>query len=254
LSKFVSGLGPRRRPIIPLPGEEWRGYSPHRFRHTIAQVVERRFAAWKLEHPSHPLAGYDPQTFGELALDHKVKDLGYRDYQQRRRLEEIVALAIRFCWEEFWGDGFQRRGLDPDAINAARDTTLLLEAEIAMIRGRVGQLEADHADVSRDARSACGDDKLHALLDLHAIDREIQVKLRREVELVGKLADARATLDQAKTTEVILPDDLDGDEYERKLAEALAEPDQAESEPAVGRALTEEFLVDDRPNSSTPVR
>jgi hypothetical protein len=173
LSKFVSGLGKRRRPIIPLPGEEWRGYSPHRFRHTITQVVERRADA--------------------------------------------------------------------------RDTVLLLEAEIAMMRGQVSQLEAKHADLSRRARSARGDAKLHALLDLHSIDREIQAKLRREVELVSKLAEARSALDRAKTTAVLLPNDLDGEEYERKLAEALAEPAPREpaSEHGTEAPLADELLVVD---------
>jgi len=84
LSRFVAGLKGKRRPIIPTIGNDWHGYASHRFRHTLNQVVERRYAAWKLEHPAHELASYDPRTFGELALDHTIKDLGYRDFRDRK--------------------------------------------------------------------------------------------------------------------------------------------------------------------------
>ncbi len=249
LSKFVTGTRDRRRPLIPIPGEEWRGYSPHRFRHTIAQVAEGRFAAWKLSHPFHPLASCDPKVVGELALDHKINDMGYRDYADRRRLEEIVALAIFLCWEELWGEGLQRLGLDPEAIVEARDAVLLLEAELTMTARQVEELEAEQAEILNGSRSARSDrDRLRALVDFQTIGMELPKKFRRELELKDKLAHAKARLEHARTTRVALPEDFDGEAYERKLAEALAEPegdDASESELAVAAPLANELIPAD---------
>jgi hypothetical protein len=237
LSKFVSGIGPRRRPLVPLPGEEWRGYSPHRFRRTVTQTVERRFAAWRLNNPSQPLAAYDPRVVGELAIDHTINDLGYRDYTDRRRLEEILALAIFLCWDECWGEGFQRLGLDPEAIVEARDAVLLLEAELTMTRHEVAALDTEQGDVLHRARSARSDhDHLRALVDFQTIGIEFQTKLRRELELKDKLIEAGARLEQARTTRVVLPEHLDGEEYERKLADAIAENVGDESQPGLSLA------------------
>jgi hypothetical protein len=231
LSTFVSGLGLRRRPLVPLPGKEWRGYTPHRFRSTVTQVVERRFSAWRLENPFHPLAGYDPRVVAELAIDHTIADLGYRDYKDRRRLEAIVGLAISLCWEECWGEGLLRLGLDPEAIVGARDAVLLLEAELAMTRDQVAALEEEQAELWRRARLAPADqEKLRAYIDAQAIGSELQTKYRRELELKDKLAHAKGRLELAQTTRVALPEDLDGDHYELRLADALAEPSRGKPE------------------------
>jgi hypothetical protein len=247
LSKFVSGR-PRQRPLVPLPEDEWRGYAPHRFRSTVTQTVERRFAAWKLDHPSHPLAAYDPRVIGELAIDHTIPDLGYRDYKDRRRLEEILGLAISLCWEECWGEGMQRLGLDPEAIVEARDATLLLEAELTMTAHQVAALEAEQAEILHRARTASSDhDRLRALVDLQTIGSGLQTRLRRELELKDRLIEVGARLEHARTTRVRLPEDLAGADYERKLAEALAEPswDASAPGPSLTAPLADELAVAD---------
>src|SRR5207247_8267706 len=107
--------------------------------------------------------------------------------KDRTRLEAILALAIALSWEECWGEGFQRLGLDPEAILWARDAVLLLEAELGMTAHQVASLEAEQAELWRRARSARTDeDKLCAYVNAQAIGAELQAKLRRESGLKDK--------------------------------------------------------------------
>jgi transcriptional regulator with XRE-family HTH domain len=226
MSVFVGG--PKSRPLIPLPGQARKGYTAHRFRRTVMQTIERLYLAWKLANPSHPLAAYDGKVFGELAIDHHVEDMGYRDFTDRKRLEEIQALAIELNWAEFWGDGLQRRGLDPEAIINAREHVVLLEAELQRIEHELTELEVQEVEVLRLAGTARAErEQLHALLRSQAIGGEIRQKLRRELKMKDELIAAKAKLEEARTTKVVLPEDIDG-EYERKLAEALAETEGGE--------------------------
>ena len=249
LSRFVAGLKGKRRPIIPTIGNDWHGYASHRFRHTLNQVVERRYAAWKLEHPAHELASYDPRTFGELALDHTIKDLGYRDFRDRKRLEQILALGATFCWEECWRTGLQPHGLDPDAITRAAETAAIHEAELARITHELAALEARQTEALTRARPARnGTPDLDQLLTANTLALEIQQKLRLELRLKDDLATAIANLEHARTIKVALPEDLIGDDYERKLAEALAAIENgkgANTAPTAPAPLADELAVTD---------
>jgi hypothetical protein len=248
VSRLVGGSS-GGRPLVALPGEEWRGYNPHRFRRTVMQTVERLFAAWKLDNPSEPLAAYDPKVFGELAIDHKVSDMGYRDFTDRKRLEEIVALAISLNWAEFWGDGLHRRGLDPEAITAARLKHAFVEAELERTEHELSGLETEELDVLRRARTVRAErDHVRALLEAQTIGSEIRQQLRRELRLKDELRVAQAKLEEARTKVVALPEDIDGDEYERRLAEALSALDgsaEFEAVGAVAAPMADELAVAD---------
>ena len=117
LSKFVSGT---QRPAAGRSSRSRAGSgaatrpiaSASRSRRWSSDV-SRPGSSTTLRTRSRPMT---PKAVAELALDHTLNDLGYRDYTDRRRLEEVLALAIDLCWDECWGEGLQRLGLDPDAI------------------------------------------------------------------------------------------------------------------------------------------
>ncbi|MGD0713029.1 MAG: hypothetical protein ABSB24_02440 [Gaiellaceae bacterium] len=208
LSTFVHGMA---------------GYAPHRFRSTVLQTAERCYATWKLQHPADPLAAYGARAIGELAIDHTVKDLGYRDFTDRQRLEEILALTIELAWNEFWGDGLLNRGIDPEAIIKAHQAVALIEAELQLIEQQTAELEAEDAQILKRSRtSTTKSQQLDVLLASQAINSEIRQKLRRQMKLKDDLLITRAKLEEARTTTVALPDDLEGESYERKLTDALA--------------------------------
>jgi hypothetical protein len=220
---FITGANrDGSQPLIPLPGDT-KGYTPHRFRNTMTQLVERLFAAWKLDNPAHHLAGYSPHDVAEIAVDHTVSDLGYRDFKSRARLEELLALVIELVWNEIWGDGLQARGLDPEAIHKTHDAVVLIEAELQLLDQRLHELEAeDIAVLKRSQKAATPDARVDALLASQALNGEIRVALRRQVKLKDDLVAAKAAREHAMRTPVLLAEDLDGAKHERQLAEALA--------------------------------
>jgi hypothetical protein len=80
-----------------------------------------------------------------------------------------------------------------------------------------------------------------------AIANEIQQKLRRE-QVASELSEATIALERARTTEVVLPEDLDSEHYERNLAEALDESDDNDSptsDPAPEAPMAIELAVTD---------
>lgn len=83
---------------------------------------------------------------------------------------------------------------------------------------------------ARASHSAC--DPLRTIVNIQTISTELQTRLRRQLELKDELLDARARLETARTTEVVLPEGLDEEGYLRALASALAEPGASEPEPA----------------------
>jgi hypothetical protein len=220
---FITGTAqPGSQRLIPWLAHA-RGYTPHRFRNMMTQLVERLFAAWKVENPGHHLASYSPHDVAEIAVDHKVSDLGYRDYKSRKRVEELLALAIELVWNEVWGDGLQPRGLDPEAIGKAHDAVVLIEAELQLLDQQLHELEAQDIAALKGSQTAAGEDaQLKALLASQTLNGEIRMKLRRQMKLKDDLIAVRAARERAMTVPVVLPADLDGADHERRLAEVLA--------------------------------
>lgn len=222
LRPFIAGTSRGSHALIPQTGDT-KGYTPHRFRNTMTQLVERLFAAWKIENPGHHLAAYGPHDVAEIAVDHKVSDLGYRDYKSSKRLEELLALVIELVWNEVWGDGLQPRGLDPEAIEKTHDAVVLIEAELQLLDQQLLELEAEDITVLKRSRTAHTEEtQLNALLASQMLNGEIRAKLRRQVKLKDDLVVAKAERQYAMTTPVVLPDNFDGPDHERRLAEVLA--------------------------------
>jgi hypothetical protein len=221
LGKGIAGAE-QRRPLLPLPGEEWKGYTPNRFRSAMLQIVERLVASWRIAHPADPLASYSPHDVAELAIDHRVKDLGYRDYRERMRLEQLLALAIDLTWAEVWGDGLETRQLDARAIRDAHGAVGLMEAQIASVADRILSLETQERETLRPLKEATEAEQLQALLIAQAATTEIRQLLRREVQLRQELSHLQQLLHDALTTPVVLDYTVDADSHQRELAQVLA--------------------------------
>lgn len=186
------------------------GYCPHRFRNSMTQGVERLISEWKLRNPGHHLAGYSAEVVAELAVDHAIRDLGYRDYRDRQRREELLALAISVYWSEIWGEGIQRRGPDLESLREALTLLGAIYSEQDSVEERVRELERDEAETLRAVRAADDDaGQLRALNALQHLGSELRHKLHRQIELASDEAAAIETVRGILAAPVDLPDSLD---------------------------------------------
>jgi hypothetical protein len=186
------------------------GYCPHRFRNSMTQGVERLLPEWKLRNPGHHLVGYSAETVAELALDHAIRDLGYRDYRDRRRLEELLALAISVYWAEIWGEGIRRRGPDLEPLREALTLLRAIYSEQDSVEERIRELERDEAETLRAVRAADDDaGQLRALNALQHLGSELRHKLHRQIELASDEAAAIETVRGILAAPVDLSDSLD---------------------------------------------
>lgn len=239
LSGFITGgeggTG-RIQAIIPFDDDDrWHGYQAHRFRSTVIQQVDGVMYVWRLQNVTHPLARVREGVFAELLVDHKDDDMGYRDHSYRVRREQIVALAAELHWNSIWGDGARRHGLDTEAIRSARERVEITEAAISALNHEIAELEVEKAATkrrkdellkkSRDLKREAREDaifELDALRDrIDDLSDQINDRFRRQLNLKDQLLVNRASFDAATHNEIILPDDLPDDAYEKELAAAL---------------------------------
>jgi hypothetical protein len=224
-------------PLIAFEDSQWYGYQSHRYRSFVTQHVESLIHAWRNVNPAHPLTGVEPKAFAELLVDHRVSDMGYRDFKYQPRYEQIVGLGIALIWESVWGDGAKRKGADLDRISGARDTVELLQAEVRAVEHTVQEgehlkdvLKSEQSVLMTKARKAAGELRENLRLDadlvqnrIEGVNDEITRALRTEINLKTRLADAQAEFDHAKLAQVVLADDLPEDVYQQQLAVALGE-------------------------------
>jgi hypothetical protein len=243
----------RTHPLVEDPNTPGLGFQPHRYRSTLTQGLDRIMKAWSRDNPDHQLAGYPDDAASECVLDHTKQDLGYRDFREGDdpsfRFEQIVALGVSLWWNELWRDGpYLHRGLDPAAIMRSHERVQVLEAQLVLIDHEREVLKrrsaalVEHALERADPR-----DQVQALLQSNALRDEREAKLEDKVALKEGLEHARAELNQACTTEVLLPEDVGPKTHASELAAALAAICSEPTEPAqpTERILAEEYTTAD---------
>lgn len=249
----ANGLGSQRA-LIRLPGERYLGYQAHRYRSTLKQGVDRLAHSWRLENPGHKLSTYADEVLAECLLDHTRQDLGYLDIRRAdgeptARFEELASHALRLWWSEIWGDGpYLRRGIDPDAIEAAHDRVEILKAEIRLVEADRTRQREDGERLRKRVATTRRGEEAKLLLEMHLLIEEQGDAASRLTKLWRSLAEAEEELRLALSTEVPLPEHVGDEEYGARLdqilaqirGEAVSNPELDESSP-----LADELLVRD---------
>jgi hypothetical protein len=219
--------GQRRGPsrgshaLMPRDGDPYRGWHPHAYRRASYQLAVRAGIQFKLDHPTE-LAHVRPEEFAAAIAGHKLDDSVSATYRSLDR-QQLTRAVVPAMWAILWGDGTQRKGLDVVRVRRAREhrdlAQLALRALEEDVRGL--QIEADRLAARVQASGAPTQAQLMSAL---LATQQVAAKRDHRDQAKAALNAAEAEFRAALETTVALPDDLDEDEYEALLADALGAP------------------------------
>jgi integrase len=229
------------RALIPLNGDPYIGYRPHGFRHTAQQLLERAAVELKAENPG-AFDHLKPEDFSRAVLGHTLTrstpDV-YRDLDRSK----LTHLVVDKAWEILWGNGGVRTGVDPEAIQQARERVESLRRMIRALESESHRLVRVQSDIGVRARKVQGDRLTQALIESNAAAAQLDDCTRQLMTLQESLAEAEKVFDEARTREVPLPDDLSDKEHQRLVEAAtghIERPDSLHDGP-----LADSLLVSD---------
>ena len=240
ISGHAAKDGTGSTPLLSRGENRFQGYNPHSFRHTCYQAARRAGAQAKLEQP-HAYGHVVPDDFARAVVGHDlIRSVGdfYRDLDQ----QHLARVAIEYVWSELWHQP-ARQGLDPQAIKRAKDELELVSAAKKECARQFEAVQAELGTLHAKSTTLSGDLLHHVAI----AGQKLQVDAVRFgyqlTELSERERTAQATLDQALSIQVSIPDELTDDDHARLLSEALGDAEETAAE--LNGPLAEEVTVAD---------
>ena len=149
----------------------------------------------------------------------------YRDLDRSK----LTFLVVDKAWEILWGDGGVRTGVDPQAIQEARERVEALRRMIQALESESRRLVRLQSDLAVRARKLQGDQLTQALIESNGAVAQLDDCGRQLVTLRESLAGAEAAFGEACTRAVPLPDSLSDKEHQRLVEAAMGQANDADS-------------------------
>lgn len=215
------------RALIPLNGDPYLGHRPHALRHTAQQLIQRAAVELKAENPG-AFDHLTPEDFSRAVLAHTLTRTTADVYRDLDR-SKLTFLVVDKAWEILWGHGGVRTGVDPQAIQEARERVEALRRVIQALEGESRRFVRLQGDLTLRARKLQADQLTQALIESNGAAAQLDDCARQLVTLRENLAEAEAAFEEASTRAVPLPDSLSDKEHQRLVDAAMGQAKDADS-------------------------
>ena len=226
--------------LVPRADNPFEGFNPHAYRHTGYQSAKRAGERVKAADP-YAFGNVDSEDFARAVCGHDLNQ-SVSDTYNNLRQAELARAAIEYAWQDLWSGG-KRYGLDPQEIVDARHHFDTLTAGVAALDRELRLLHQKQTQLVNRSGALVGDQLHAALIESNRLASEMNLKTTDLTRLTDRQEQARQRLEQALTTDVALPDDLDPAQHQALLAAALNQG--AERPVDEGLPLADHYTVSD---------